>query len=52
MIWARKTILATGGAGQIFRESTPAGTGDGIAPRGGWVQLFVTWSSCSSTQRC
>jgi L-aspartate oxidase len=33
MIWARQTILASGGAGQLFRETTnPAvATGDGMA---------------------
>ncbi|MEI7782039.1 MAG: L-aspartate oxidase, partial [Planctomycetota bacterium] len=33
MVWARRTILATGGAGQLYRESTnPEGaSGDGMA---------------------
>ena len=33
VIWAQATILATGGAGQVFRESTNPGlaTGDGLA---------------------
>ena len=33
LVWARRTILATGGAGQIYRESTnpPGVSGDGLA---------------------
>lgn len=33
MVWAKETILCTGGAGQVFRESTnpPVATGDGQA---------------------
>ena len=33
MVWAKETILCTGGAGQVFRESTnpSVATGDGLA---------------------
>jgi L-aspartate oxidase len=33
IVWARRTILATGGAGQLYRESTnpPGVSGDGLA---------------------
>jgi L-aspartate oxidase len=33
LVWARRTILATGGAGQLYRESTnpPGASGDGLA---------------------
>ena len=32
LVWARRTILATGGAGQLYRESTnpPGASGDGL----------------------
>jgi L-aspartate oxidase len=33
LVWARRTILATGGSGQLYRESTnpPGASGDGMA---------------------
>ncbi len=33
MVWAKETILCTGGTGQVYRESTnpPVATGDGVA---------------------
>ena len=54
LVWARQTILCSGGTGQIYRESTnpSVATGDGhaIAYRAG--ANCVIWSSSNFTPRC
>ena len=50
LVWAKQTILCTGGTGQVYRETTnpDVATGDGLAialPRG---PSCATWNSCSS----
>ncbi len=55
IIWARATVLASGGAGQVFRETTnPRGSLATVWPwPGALAQSQLVWSSCSSTPpRC
>ena len=54
MVWAKQTILATGGAGQVYRETTnpEVATGDGMAMAYRAGADSETWSSCSFIPRC
>ena len=54
LIWAKQTILASGGAGMVYRETTnpPVATGDGMAAAYRAGRSCATWSSCSFIPQC